>query len=88
MRYNSFNKLVMRILGIGNFDHPDLEGIDKIGQKMGLSQRSSRQAFFVARDKKTLIESEMLDGGSGKIAKQTKNKHILDATFSSGEHKG
>jgi hypothetical protein len=87
-RYSSFNRLVTRILGLGNFDHPDLEQVDAMGQKAGLSQRASRQAFFVARDKKALIEGEILDGGSGKIAKKTKNKHILDATFSNGEYKG
>lgn len=84
---NPFGRLVIRLLGMGNLDHPDLEKIDRIGQQMGLSQRETRQAFFVARDKNTLIESELIDGGTGKVAKRTNDKQILTATFSAGESK-
>jgi hypothetical protein len=85
---NSFGQLVINILGMGNLDHPDLEKIDAMGQKIGLSQRQTRQAFFVARDKKTLIESEWIDGGTGKSARRTNDTHILTVNQSHGELKG
>lgn len=87
-KINPFSRLVTRLLHMGNFDHADLTKIDIMGKKLGLTQLESRQAYFVARDKHTLIESEMMDGGTGSVAKRTRNNQILTATFSAGESKG
>lgn len=80
----NFSDLVQRIKNTGNFDHPGLDKIDVIGRKSGFDQKASREAFFVARDLRTLEESEKLDGGSGDETKRTDPRQVLEATFSRG----
>ncbi len=80
-----FSELVGRMKQTGNFDHPDMDEIDSIGKKHGAGQKTSREAFFVARDIKSLEESEKLDGGTGKESRKVDPRAILEATFAKGK---
>lgn len=58
-----FKSLVVRLVQLGNFDHPDFEEIDKLGAQNGVDAETARKAFFVARDVQSLVEGERLEGG-------------------------
>ncbi len=81
----NFNDLVKKIQEKGDFDHANLEEIDKIGKSEGFDQKTTRQAFFVARDISTLAEGEVIDGGTGSEIAKTDPKEVLQATFSKGK---
>ena len=85
MSENNFDDLVRAIKGVGNFDHPDFDQIDSIGKKKGFNPGDARQAFFVARDLKTLEEAEMLDGGNGSETAKAKPSQVLATTFAKGK---
>ncbi len=80
-----FADLVQKIKKTGNFDHPDFAQIGSLGESEGFDKKTVREAFFVARDIKTLEESELIDGGSGEEAGKTDPDEVLQATFSRGD---
>lgn len=68
-----FDTLVEVFLSMRNFDHPDMDDIARIGQQYGVSRIDAGKAFLIAREKASLLEGELLDGGDGFGASNTKN---------------
>lgn len=48
-----------------------MQMVIKQGQKMGLSPEDSWQAYLTASEYKSLREQEILEGGTGRVAKKT-----------------
>jgi len=63
--------LVGRFKELGNFDHTDMDEINRIGNEYGVEPLEAAKAFFVAREQASLWESELLDGGTGEVADNT-----------------
>jgi len=59
---DKLNLLVEHFLTLGNFDHPDMDSIAEIGRSFGVSELDAGKAFFVARERASLIEVGMMDG--------------------------
>ena len=60
-------------LGQGNFDHPDINEVARIGRQFGVSELDAGKAFFVARERASLVESELIEGGDGSQSILTRN---------------
>ncbi len=56
-----------------NFDHPDMGEVIRVGEKQGVNALAAGKAFFVARERASLHESELLDGGHGQETDRVKN---------------
>ena len=67
------NKVVDYFLSVRNFDHPDESFISDTAKNYGISDLDAGKAFFVARDRASLVEQELLDGGTGKQTQKVKN---------------
>lgn len=65
------NKLVDHFASQGNFDHTDMDKVKETGEQHGIGPLDAGKAFFVARERNSLIEGEILDGGTGEVARET-----------------
>ncbi len=72
-KLNKTNALVYYFTKKGNFDHPDMNEIAQVGRKLGVSEIDAAKAFFVAREKASLVESELLEGGDGSSTENVQN---------------
>lgn len=70
---NKLNALVDYFSSQGNFDHPDMNDVARIGKQFGVSEIDAGKAFFVAREKSSLIEGELLEGGDGSESNRVQN---------------
>ena len=67
-----------------DLEHPDEETMSSIineGNKLGLSPEKSWQAFLTAGEFKSLSEQEIIDGGSGDVAKRTDPELMRNVLF-------
>lgn len=70
---NNINALVNYFSRQGNFDHPDMDEVARAGKQFGVSKIDAGKAFFVAREKASLEDSERVEGGDGSESKRAKN---------------
>lgn len=70
---NKLNALVDYFSNQGNFDHYDMDEVARVGKKFGVSPLDAGKAFFIAREKATLAEGELLEGGDGSESNRVKN---------------
>jgi hypothetical protein len=67
------NSVVSYFLSVKNFDHPQETSISDAANMFGISVIDAGKAFFIAREKASLAESEQLDGGDGTETKKVKH---------------